>query len=178
MPEPVTLTVLTSISGAARAGLTCSSFVLSLKNCPEDVKTCFNLVKRVWEDVHYAVHLRTKHRGLLLERQTEAARIDSVLQSAILSVQDIGTLVERARVDISSQKIDIVRRLRWVTGDSSSFATRTRNLQAQQMAVLAEITYLRNLDMIEPLTEALSGNTSFENIDLLQAYSPGDKNSS
>jgi hypothetical protein len=169
MPDPITVTVLSGFSSAATAAITCSTFVINLKNCPQDVKTCFSLVKRVWDDVHYALHLRTKHRALLSQRQAEASRIDSVIQSAMQSVQDIGVLVERVRADATTKKIDLVKKLRWIAGDSSSFVARTSNLQAQHSAILTEIAYLRNLEMIEPLVDALGATTSFENIDVLCA---------
>jgi hypothetical protein len=119
MPEPVS--IISSLSSAATAAITFAGFVVTLKNCPEDVKTCFSLVQRVWDDVHYALSLRTKHRGLLTQRQVEAARIDAVMKSAFESLQDIGVLVERVRADPSSGKIDLARKLRWVVGDSASF---------------------------------------------------------
>jgi hypothetical protein len=51
-------------------------------------------------------------------------------------------------------------------------SARTNNLQAQHAAVLNEIQYLRTLDVVEPLREALDASISFENLDVLQAKRP------
>lgn len=176
MPEPITLTILSGLSGAATAALSCSTFVINLKNCSEDVKTCFDLVQRVWDDVHYALHLRTMYRGLLLKRPAEASRIDSVVQSAVKSVQDVGILIERVRTDETTKKFGLGNRLRWISGDSSSFVARTINLQAQHRAILTEITYLRNLDMMVPIVDALDTTVSFDNLDVLRVQNHADKN--
>jgi hypothetical protein len=164
MVEPLSL--LSNVGGSITATVTFSNLVLGIKNCPEEAKTCFSLVKLVHVDIEYAVALRTKHRAILQQRPIDAKRIDDILNSASRSLESVGSLVERLNPVAHGGKIPFQKRLRWFLGDSASFALRTRDLQAQHAAVQGEISWLRMVELVAPLHSAAETKTSFDNFDL------------
>jgi hypothetical protein len=164
MIEPISF--LSGVGGSITATVTFSNLVLGVKNCPEEAKTCFSLVKLVHADIQYAVALRTKHRVILEQRPLDAKRIDDILYSASQSLDSVGSLVERLNPDAHGGKIPYQKRLRWFLGDSASFALRTRDLQAQHAAVQGEISWLRMVELVAPLHSVAETKTTFDNFDL------------
>lgn len=164
MIEP--LSVLSGVGGSITGTVTFSNLVLGLKNCPEEAKTCFSLVKLVHADIQYAVALRTKHHAILQQRPLDAKRIDDILYSASQSLDSVGSLVERLNPAAHGGKIPYQKRLRWFLGDSASFALRTRDLQAQHVAVQGEISWLRMIELVAPLHSVAETKTTFDNFDL------------
>lgn len=174
MIEPVS--IISNLSGAITAAVTASNLVLGLRNCPEEVKTCFSLVKLVHADIQHVVTLRTQHRHLLARRPVDAKRIDDIITSASESLTAIGSLVERLRADAYGGKVPYPQKLRWVLGDAASFALRTRDLQAQHAAVQGEISWLRMLELMESWHErAAEPSTSFDNLDLWKGKDAEDE---
>jgi hypothetical protein len=164
MIEPISF--LSNVSGSVTATVTLSNLILCLRNCPEEVKTCFSLVNLINSDIQHAVKLRTKHRDILAQRPVDAKRMDDIITSASESLTAIGALVERLNADANGGKVPYKKRLRWVLGDSASFDRRTRDLQAQHSAIQQEINWLRTIELVAPLHSLTETNTSFDNFDL------------
>lgn len=171
MADPmVAMHIVTSAASTLNALLELAVFVNKVRTCPDDVAACFKLVKCVSDDIEYAVSLRTKNRIVLDQRPYEARRIDSIIETAIDSLEDIARLVERCRPGAHGGKVPMMERLKWILRDSNSFVLRSRNLQAQHAAITGEISYLRQLILLEPIATA-AATTTFENLDLLKAKS-------
>jgi hypothetical protein len=172
MIEP--FTVLSGLSGSITAAINVSNLVLGLRNCPEEVKTCFSLVNLVNADIQHAVKLRTMHRDLLAQRPVDAKRMDDVITSASVSLTSLGALCERLNADAHGGKVPYAKRMRWVLGDSASFDRRTRDLQAQHSAIQQEIAWLRTIELIAPLQALTEANTAFDNFDLWKGKQGAD----
>jgi hypothetical protein len=166
MPEPITLGVLSGLASATSGIVTSFKFVYDLKNTPVDVKTCLDLVRRVDEDIQYAISLRGKNLKLLSDSPIELDRLDRIVAAASESILDVGRLLEGCRREAHGGKVPIKGRMKWVLGDSTAFSRRTGNLQQQHAAINVEIAYLRQMEALKPLRD-LSNNTTFENADLM-----------
>ena len=163
MVEPLSIT--SAISGSVAGAVASCNLVIGLLNCPDEVKTCFRLVNRVNIDIQHAVALRTKHRDLLKQRPLDAEHIDNVITMASQSLTSIGQLAERLRADARGGKVPFPQRLRWVLGDSASFARQTMDLQAQHTAVHGVILRLQMLELMASPTAA-EQDPSFDSLDL------------
>jgi hypothetical protein len=170
MPEPITLGVISGLASATSGIVTFSKFLYDLKNTPIDVKTCLDLVRRVDEDIQYAISLRGKNLKLLSDSPIELDRLDRIISAATESILDVGRLLEGCRREAHGGKVPIKGRMKWVLGDSTAFSRRTGNLQQQHAAINVEIAYLRQMEALKPLRD-LSNNTTFENADLMSMSS-------
>lgn len=56
-------------------------------------------------------------------------------------------------------------RMNWVLSGSAAFRDRTGNLQVQHNAIIGELTYLRNVEALQPLRKA--SEISFENLGMI-----------
>lgn len=170
MPEPLTLGVLSGVASVTSGVVTFSKFLYDLKNTPVDVKTCLDLVRRVDEDIQYAISLRGKNLKLLSDTPIELERLDRIIAAATESILDVGRLLEGCRREAHGGRVPIRGRMKWVLGDSTAFSRRTGNLQQQHAAINVEIAYLRQMEALKPLRD-LSNNTTFENADLMSMSS-------
>jgi hypothetical protein len=170
MPEPLTLGVLSGVASVTSGVVTFSKFLYDLKNTPVDVKTCLDLVRRVDEDIQYAISLRGKNLKLLSDTPIELERLDRIIAAATESILDVGRLLEGCRREAHGGRVPIRGRMKWVLGDSTAFSRRTGNLQQQHAAINVEIAYLRQMEALKPLRD-LSNNTTFENTDLMSMSS-------
>lgn len=164
MIEPLSIT--SAISGSVAGAVASCNLVIGLLNCPDEVKTCFRLVNRVNIDIQHAVALRTQHRDLLKQRPLDADHIDNVITMASQSLTAIGQLAERLRADARGGKVPFPQRLRWVLGDSASFARQTMDLQAQHTAVHGVILRLQMLDLMASPPAVGEQDASFDSLDL------------
>jgi hypothetical protein len=141
MPEPLTLGVLSGVASVTSGVVTFSKFLYDLKNTPVDVKTCLDLVRRVDEDIQYAISLRGKNLKLLSDTPIELERLDRIIAAATESILDVGRLLEGCRREAHGGRVPIRGRMKWVLGDSTAFSRRTGNLQQQHAAINVEIAY-------------------------------------
>ncbi|KAF5874552.1 uncharacterized protein Bfra_004563 [Botrytis fragariae] len=174
MPDPITVGAVASVAGALTRSIALAIFVKDIKNAPADVKTCFSLTERVSTDLDHLIVLRSLHSKYLSRRPFASKRLDGIIKDAGQSITDICGLLEGCRKEVYPDKhIPIKNKLQWVLGDGAAFERRRGNLQQQHIALLAEIGWLRGLEVGEE-TE----NLEFENVDLLSAGRRERKSSS
>ncbi|RDW63372.1 hypothetical protein BP6252_10917 [Coleophoma cylindrospora] len=142
------------------------NFVCSLKNAPASTKTCLDIVNRVSDDINFAILLRHKHYAQLLAQPETLRRLDSILNSAKESIEDVGRLLENFRPDVNCGKISLASRLAWMLSNQQVFVERKSNLQQQHAAINVEIVYMRQFELLPPLVNACQ-KIFFENLELM-----------
>jgi hypothetical protein len=166
MPEPLTLSILSGLASAISASVTGIKFVFDLKNTPDDVQTCLELVARVNKDLQYLISLRTGYAKNLESTPEVLIRVDGVIQDAYQSIQSVGVLLEGCRKEAHGGQTPFKGRLQWVLADSTAFQRRTGNLLVQHAAINVEITNLRSFEALQPL-RSLASDISFENLGMI-----------
>ncbi|ATZ51620.1 hypothetical protein BCIN_07g02250 [Botrytis cinerea B05.10] len=165
MPDPITVSAAASVASALSNSIAIASFVKDIKNTPADVKTCFSLTERVSTDLDHLILLRAQHHKYLSRSPFASKRLDGIVNDVRESILDICRLLEGCRKEVyEGGHIPVKKRLQWVLGDGAAFERRRGNLQQQHTALLAEIGWLRGLEVGKG-TE----NLEFENVDLLSA---------
>ncbi|TEY74750.1 hypothetical protein BOTCAL_0070g00170 [Botryotinia calthae] len=165
MPEPITISAAASVASALSSSIAITSFVKSIKNTPADVKTCFSLTERVHTDLEHLILLRSQRHKYLSRNPFDSKRLDGIIKDVGESIFDICKLLEGCRKEVyEGEHIPVKKKMQWVLGDGAAFERRRGNLQQQHIALLAEIAWLRGLDVGKG-TE----NLEFENVDLLSA---------
>lgn len=88
---------------------------------------------------------------------------------------DICRLLEGCRKEVyKGEVIPVKKRIGWVLGDGAAFERRRGNLQQQHVAVLAEIGWLRGLQVGRDVERRVE--MEFENVELLSAGRRREKN--
>jgi hypothetical protein len=167
MPEPATTTAIVStVASTINSSLNIARFISDIKNTPTDVKTCFDLTRRIEEDLSTLINLRPRHEKYLLTVPETLKRIDRIIHGTKEGILDVCRLLEGCREEVyEGHTIPLSRKMKWVLGDSVAFSRRTTNLQQQHAAVNVEILSLRQMDMLKPLERIAT--TTFENLELL-----------
>ncbi|KAF7886966.1 uncharacterized protein EAF02_003613 [Botrytis sinoallii] len=174
MPDPITVSTIASVAGALSHSISIAAFVKDIKNTPADVKTCFSLTERVSTDLEHLILLRSQHSKYLSRSPFASKRLDGIINDVRESILDICRLLEGCRKEVyEGEHIPVKKRLQWVLGDGSAFERRRGNLQQQHIALLAEIGWLRGLEVGKG-----TGNLEFENVELLSAGRRERKSSS
>lgn len=166
MPEPAAATAIATVASTLASSITLVRFISDIKNTPADVKTCFDLTRRIEADLQALISLRTRHEKYLLTVPGALKRIDDIVYSTKDSILDVCKLLEGCRAEVyEGNSIPLGSKLKWVLGDSVAFTRRTANLQQQHAAINVEIACLRQMDMLKPLERIAT--TTFENVELL-----------
>ncbi|KAJ8071468.1 hypothetical protein OCU04_001788 [Sclerotinia nivalis] len=166
MPDPFTVTAIASVAGTLSNSIAIANFIKDIKNTPTDVKTCFALTHRVSTDLDHLLLLKSQHSKYISQNPFASKRLDGIISDARESILDICRLLEGCRKEVyEGGHIPVKKRINWVLGDGAAFERRRGNLQQQHVAVLAEIGWLRSLQVgreVERMEEM-----EFENVELL-----------
>src|SRR5450432_2570600 len=137
MPEPATTTAIVStVASTINSSLNIARFISDIKNTPTDVKTCFDLTRRIEEDLSTLINLRSRHEKYLLTVPDTLKRIDRIIHCTREGILDVCRLLEGCREEVyEGHMIPLSRKMKWVLGDSVAFSRRTTNLQQQHAAV-------------------------------------------
>lgn len=159
-------------------------WISKVDNTPGEVSRCLELVQVIYRDTQYLVELRGENLSALLkEPPRELRRIDDVVATATASINEIGRLLEKHRLEVQDGRPGIKGGIVWAYSDSESFSRWTPSLQVQHASVLSEIGHLKTFALMHPVlrmagrVERSEKERSFENVNLLQSLLSGGNKS-
>lgn len=138
------------------ATLTTATSISALDNAPTYVKTCAELVGRLYADLQVLFTLQGWHQEYLDSSPVESRRIESVIEKVKDCLLDIGSLLDGVRKEIYSGKVGFVGFL----DDEGLFLGRSKELEMGLVGVRREIEWLRGLKEVD--------DGDFENVELLR----------
>ncbi|KAK8036257.1 hypothetical protein PG993_008871 [Apiospora rasikravindrae] len=144
----------TSVSAAFMATARLISIVIEFDHVPDDIKSYLDLVRQCHNDVQQLIESRNEHIDLLNQRPNDLTRVNSIIESAVRSLQNVAAIIEKSRPEACSGKTSFVKRFMWTYFDKGSFHRNLPLVTHNHNAVLSELGYVRQLGTMNP-----AGNT-------------------
>lgn len=145
MADPITLSAGTIFS-AIGTTFKLAEFCLALKDVDEDNRVFLTLIDRVRKDLDEALRERREKEAILKNMPSKRAWIDDSIVDAKRALNDIGTYVESARVDVEQGKaVTLKHRFEWVLNNRQKFITREMALATCHKSLLVAIGAMHNL---------------------------------
>lgn len=135
-----------------------AEFCLRFREVSSENRVFLNLIARVRKDVDEALRERHEKAEVLKIIPSKRSWIDGVILDAQQELNNIGRLVEDARVDEQQGKpVSLKHRFDWVLSNHQKFVTEERALATCHQSLLAAMTVMYNLTApAEATTSALS----------------------
>ncbi|KAL8669757.1 MAG: hypothetical protein Q9168_005666, partial [Polycauliona sp. 1 TL-2023] len=145
MADPVTLSAATVFS-AIGTTFKLVEFCLRLKEVSSESRIFLNLIKRVGKDLQEALRERHEKSTALQTMPGKKAWIDGIILDIKKSLNDIGLLIEHARVDVDRGKSVTMRhRFEWVLSNHQKFVMREMALRTCHASLLGAINAMHTL---------------------------------
>ncbi|KAF4446804.1 hypothetical protein F53441_9585 [Fusarium austroafricanum] len=116
----------------------------------DQVRRSLELVRTCDRDLQHLIGLREEHLDILERKPIELDRINLIIEDAHMGLLEVGRIVEKCRPEANKGKIPFTRRGRWVLFDSKEFNSQVPVINGHHQAVLAEITFLRQIALHIP----------------------------
>ncbi|KAL8750585.1 MAG: hypothetical protein Q9184_006372 [Pyrenodesmia sp. 2 TL-2023] len=135
-----------------------AEFCLRFREVGSENRVFLNLIARVRKDLDEALRERHEKANLLKIIPSKRAWIDGVILDAQQELNNIGRLVEDARVDEQQGRpVSLKHRFDWVLSNHQKFVTEERALATCHQSLLAAMTVMHNLTVpTEATTSMLS----------------------
>ncbi|KAL8924093.1 MAG: hypothetical protein Q9208_004230 [Pyrenodesmia sp. 3 TL-2023] len=123
-----------------------AEFCLRFREVGSENRVFLNLIARVRKDLDEALRERLEKAELLKTIPSKRSWIDGVILDAKQELNNIGRLVEDARVDEQQGKpVSLKHRFDWVLSNHQKFVTEERALATCHQSLLAAMTVMHNL---------------------------------
>ena len=162
MPEPISLTVLNTISSL----LSHSRDLYQAGKTPDEVRNCLSLLEIVDTDLANLISLRSTNITSLTTELTTVSRLDHVITSAADALLGAGRLLKEIREEADSGNKPAIGKARWVLSDTTAITQRVVILQQAHESVLAEIQAFVIRKGVGETKELVTGE-AWENSELL-----------
>ncbi|KAI8683415.1 hypothetical protein NCS57_00005700 [Fusarium keratoplasticum] len=116
----------------------------------DEVRRSLELVRTCDRDLQHLISLRDEHLDILERKPIELERINLIIEDAHKGLLEVGRIVEKCRPEANRGKLPFARRGRWVLFDSKQFNSQVPVINGHHQAVLAEITFLRQIALHIP----------------------------
>lgn len=147
MADPVTLSTATIFS-AITTTFKLAEFCLALKEVSSESRIFLSLIERVRKDLREALRERHEKSAILQAMPGKRAWIDDTITDIKKILNDIGLLIESARVDVDKGKsVTLRHRFEWVLSNHQKFITREMSLSTCHSSLLSAISAMHTLGM-------------------------------
>ncbi|RSL51864.1 hypothetical protein CEP54_011198 [Fusarium duplospermum] len=116
----------------------------------DQVRRSLELVRTCDRDLQHLISLRDEHLDILERKPIELERINSIIEDAHKGLIEVGRIVEKCRPEANKGRLPFARRGRWVLFDSKEFNSQVPVINSHHQAVLAEVTFLRQIALHIP----------------------------
>ncbi|KAH8880211.1 hypothetical protein GQ53DRAFT_774350 [Thozetella sp. PMI_491] len=138
---------------ALRAALDIILFAVELDQVPRAVGRCLELVRTCHADIQHLIELRNEYIEILSRRPKELERVNRVIENANRGLMEVCKIVEKCRPEANNGRTGFRARLWWMWMDSAEFKDQQPIISRQHSAVIAELTYLRQLGLMTPIAD-------------------------
>lgn len=116
---------------------------------PTEIGRCLELVQTCHKDLQHLIDLRNKHLSFLEKTPHHVlTRINSVIEAADKGLAEARRIVEKCRPAAHrNNKTPLHSKIEWVLSSSSDFKAQEPIISRHHAAVLAELTYVRQITM-------------------------------
>ena len=147
MADPVTFSTATIFS-AITTTFKLAEFCLALKEVSSESQVFLTLIQRVRKDLTEALRERHEKSAVLQSMPGKRAWIDDTITDIKKVLNDIGVLIENARVDVDKGKsVTLKHRFEWVLSNHQRFVTREMSLSTCHASLLGAINAMHNIGM-------------------------------
>ncbi|KAL9607048.1 MAG: hypothetical protein Q9167_008002 [Letrouitia subvulpina] len=123
-----------------------AEFCLRLKDVSSENRVFLNLISCVRKDLNEALRERREKGPTLQSMPEKKAWVDEKIQDTQTALNNIGRLVEDARIDEQHGKpVTLKHRFDWVLSNHQKFVTQEHALAAYHRSLLGAITAMQNL---------------------------------
>lgn len=145
MPEPIILSAATVFS-AIGTTFKLAEFCLALKEVSTESGIFLTLIQRVRKDLNEALRERHEKSEILQTLPGKKAWIDEAIIDVKKSLNDIGLLIENARIDVDKGKnVTLVHRFEWVLSNHNKFVMREMALKTCHASLLGAISAMHTM---------------------------------
>ncbi|RMJ17842.1 hypothetical protein CDV36_002531 [Fusarium kuroshium] len=116
----------------------------------DQVRRSLELVRTCDRDLQHLISLRDEHLDILERKPIELERINCIIEDAHKGLLEVGRIVEKCRPEANKGRLPFARRGRWVLFDSKEFNSQVPVINSHHQAVLAEVTFLRQIALHTP----------------------------
>ncbi|KAK7912294.1 hypothetical protein PG985_014775 [Apiospora marii] len=141
------------------------SAVVEFDKVPDDIQSCLELVRTCHTNVQKLITKRNDHIELLTRRPNDLAHVNSVIEAALGSLQDVAVIVERSRPQTTGGRTTLAKRFRWTYSDKESFRKHLPLVNQHHNAVSSELAYLGQLGSAMSSAGAPERNPSFGRVE-------------
>ena len=124
---------------------------IELDQVPHAIRNCLILVHTCYGDLATLIDLRNEYLELLQSQPQILERMNRIISEARQALQEVCVLVEKCRPEAHGGKTPILSRLNWMFVDSSLFKQKEPIISRQHSAVIAELSFLRQLAFSNPM---------------------------
>ena len=147
MGDPITLSTATIFS-AITTTFKLVEFCVALKEVSSESRIFLSLIERVRKDLREALRERQEKSAILQAMPGKRAWIDDAITDVKRTLNDIGLLIENARVDVDKGKsVTLKHRFEWVLSNHQKFITREMSLSTCHSSLLSAINAMHTLGM-------------------------------
>ena len=145
MADPITFSTATIFS-AITTTFKLVEFCVALKEVSSESRVFLSLIERVRKDLREALRERHEKSAALQAMPGKRAWIDDTITDVKQILNDIGLLIENARVDVDKGKsITLKHRFEWVLSNHQKFVTREMSLSTCHSSLLSAISAMHTL---------------------------------
>lgn len=125
-----------------------AEFCLALKEVSSESQIFLTLILRVRKDLAEALRERHEKSAILQAMPGKRAWIDDTITDIKKVLNDIGKVIESARVDVDKGKsVTLKHRFEWVLSNHQKFITREMSLSTCHASLLGAISAMHTLGM-------------------------------
>ena len=147
MADPVTLSAA-GIFSAITTTFKLVEFCVALKEVSSESRIFVSLIERVRKDLREALRERHEKSAILQAMPGKRDWIDEAITDIKQILNDIGLLIENARVDVDKGKsVTLKHRFEWVLSNHQKFITREMSLSTCHNSLLSAISAMHTLGM-------------------------------
>ena len=129
-----------------------AEFCLALKEVSAESRIFLTLIQRVRTDLDEANRERNEKAAILQTMPAKRAWIDSAILDVKKSLNEIGVVIENARIDVEKGKsVTLYHRFTWVLDNKQKFVIRERALSTCHASLLVAIQAMHTLTMSPPM---------------------------
>ena len=147
MAEPITFSASTVFSAIATT-FKLAEFCLALKEVSSEARIFGTLIRRVRKDLDEALRERKEKSAMLEALPDKKAYIDDTILDVKKSLNEIGRLIEDARIDVEKGKsVTMKHRFEWVLSNHQKFVMREMALSTCHASLLGSINAMHHIGM-------------------------------
>lgn len=136
--------IFSSIRSTYRA----ASVAIDSGHASNDMRRSLELVRMCHQDLQLLIKLRHEHLHLLEDQPLSLERLNAVIEKVRGDMVAAYRIVEKYRPELHCGKTSLQHRIAWASHDSQELQMLGPIISQHHAAVLAEITFLRNLTIV------------------------------